>query len=90
MGYYHGYKRFKFIKNKENQQSLKYFSEIQEMHKFDLELKKLFYPMLIEVETGLKNRVIDCLVTDDNPDIEYIRKSSLITKTIRKNLQKIN
>lgn len=78
MGYYHGYKRFKFIKNKENQQPLKYFSEIQEMHKFDLELKKLFYPMLIEVETGLKNRVIDCLVTDDNPDIEDIYKKKLI------------
>lgn len=78
MGYYHGYKRFKFVKNKENQQPLKNFSEIQEIHKFDFELKKLFYPMLIEVETGIKNRVIDCLVTDNNPDIEDIYTKKLI------------
>lgn len=76
MGYYHGYKRFKFIKNKQNNQPFKDFSEIQEIHKFDFELKKLFYPILIEVETGIKNRVIDCLVTNNNPDIEdiYIKK----------------
>lgn len=78
MGYYHGYKRFRFIKNKNNQQSYSNFSQIQEIHKFDIELKKLFYPMLIQIETGLKNRVIDCLVTNENPDIEDIYKHKLI------------
>ncbi len=78
MGYYHGYKRYRFIKEAKNKQNLVHFSEIKAIHKFDSDLKSLVYPLITSVETSLKNRTIDFLVTNAEVDIETIYKNRLI------------
>ena len=77
MGYYHGYKRYRFVKSTSNIQSFDDFSQIKAIHAFDFELKRIFYPMITLVETGMKNRTIDAVVTRQNPDIESIYKTKL-------------
>lgn len=77
MGYYHGYKALRFIRNKENVQEFNKFNEIKAIYDFDLELKTIFYPLLIKIETSLKNRVIDYMVHNNAYDIEYIYKYKL-------------
>ena len=78
MGYYHGYKRYRYIKNSNNIQNFTCFSEIEAIYEFDIGLKNLIYPMITKIETTFKNITIDCLVYNSNPDIEYIYKEKLI------------
>lgn len=78
MGYYHGYKALRFIKKRSNDQNYEKFDQIKAIHDFDNRLKIIFFPILIQVETSLKNRLIDCLVPQENPSIEYIYSAMLI------------
>lgn len=78
MGYYHGYKRYRFIKSTSNIQNFDDFSQIKAIHAFDFELKKIFYPLITLAETGIKNRTIDAIVTNQDPDIESIYKLMLV------------
>ena len=77
MGYYHGYKRFRFIKDVSSNQNFTNFDQIKAIHKFDTAVKALIYPLITHVETGQKNRTIDYLVTNSNPDIEAIFRDRL-------------
>lgn len=72
MGYYHGYKAALYVKNRKNIQPFKDFKEVKAVYDFDLDTKAVFYPMLVKIETSIKNRLIDFLVTKDQHDIEYI------------------
>ncbi|EHA3992140.1 Abi family protein [Enterococcus faecalis] len=77
MGYYHGYKASMYIKERKNMQKFKDFNEVKAVYDFDIEMKTIFYPMLVKIETSLKNRLIDFLVKDDQCDLEYIYKTKL-------------
>ncbi|OTP10749.1 hypothetical protein A5844_000883 [Enterococcus sp. 10A9_DIV0425] len=77
MGYYHGYKASRYIKERKNMQQFKDFHEVKAVYDFDLEMKTIFYPMLVKIETSLKNRLINFLVKDDQCDIEYIYRTKL-------------
>ncbi|WP_282926883.1 Abi family protein [Helcococcus kunzii] len=78
MGYYHGYKALRFIKKRENDQYYDNFEQIQAVYNFDNILKRIFYPSLIHIETCLKNRLIDHLVPNKIPSIEWIYNNMLI------------
>ena len=78
MGYYHGYKRYRFVKSTSNIQNFDDFSKIKAIYTFDFELKSIFYPMITLVETGMKNRTIDVVTNCQNPDIESVYKTKLI------------
>lgn len=79
MGYYHGYKRYRFVKksNSDGILSITSFEEIVAIYNFDMELKGLFYPIVMLVETALKNRVIDSLVAESSSGIEDILDNQL-------------
>ncbi|GAB2026783.1 hypothetical protein OfM2_06860 [Lactovum odontotermitis] len=77
MGYYHGYKRYRFVKSASNKPTFDKFSQIEAIYEFDFDLKRIFYPMITLVETGMKNRTIDAVVTGQNPDIESIYREKL-------------
>lgn len=77
MGYYHGYKASLYVKRREDIQQFKEFKEVKAVYDFDLATKAVFYPMLIIIETSLKNRLIDFLVTKEQSDIEYIYSKKL-------------
>lgn len=78
MGYYHGYKALRFIKERRNDQKYSDFEQIKSLYDFDHNLKRIFYPTLIHVETSLKNRLVDLLVTNRDPSIEYVYNNMLI------------
>lgn len=79
MGYYHGYKRYRFVKksNSDGILSITSFEEIVAIYNFGMELKGLFYPIVMLVETALKNRVIDSLVAESSSGIEDILDNQL-------------
>ncbi|SQB57933.1 Abortive infection bacteriophage resistance protein [Clostridium perfringens] len=58
IGYYHGYKGYRFIKNPNNKINYSNFSQILSVNKFDMKLKALFYPNIMFIETALKNHVL--------------------------------
>lgn len=72
IGYYHGYKAYRFVGDTTNQQPFSDFSEIKAVYEFDHELKAMLYPILMKIETSLKNRTIDILVPGQDSNIEYI------------------
>lgn len=77
MGYYHGYKGYRFIKHKGDPISLTKFDELKAIYKFDMNLKSLLYPHIMTIETALKNYTIDTLVPYGSLDLEYAFKHFL-------------
>lgn len=66
MGYYHGYKGYRYINMPSNQVIYKTFEELLAVYNFDTELKTLFYPKVMLIETALKNYVLEILVLMTN------------------------
>lgn len=56
-GYYHGYKGYRFIKNRHNQISYTDFGEVVAVIEYDNNLKAALYSDLMFVETAIKNIV---------------------------------
>ncbi|HFI0404690.1 TPA: Abi family protein [Streptococcus suis] len=79
MGYYHGYKRYRFVKkfNSDGILPVSSFKEIEAIYNFDMKLKGLFYPIVMLVETALKNRTIDSIVAESSSGIEDILEHQL-------------
>ncbi len=59
MGYYHGYKGYRFCRRAENQLQYSDFSELKAVYDFDMGLKELIYPKIMFLETALKNFTLE-------------------------------
>lgn len=68
MGYYHGYKGYRYINTPSNKVPYTEFEELVSVYDFDAQLKSLFYPYVMFIETALKNYVLDILVTSTNSE----------------------
>lgn len=68
IGYYHGYKGYRFYKHANNPIPFGKFSELKAVYDFDMKLKAWFYPHLMFIETALKNRVLDAT-------LDYVKES---------------
>ena len=64
IGYYHGYKGYRFAGSSSNMLPITDFNEIVALHDFDMQLKALFYSPLMSIETALKNRVLEAVLED--------------------------
>lgn len=64
IGYYHGYKGYRFIRKSTNRIEFENFSQVVALNNFDMELKSLFYPLLMNLETALKNRVLEATLLE--------------------------
>ncbi|MDU6340439.1 MAG: Abi family protein [Clostridium sp.] len=86
IGYYHGYKGYRFIKNKNNSIVFKDFNEIVNINKFDMELKALIYPKIMFLETAIKNHTLECIFKyTKKSDFESIYDEILVSyKEIRR------
>lgn len=62
IGYYHGYKGYRYINSPNKKITITDFNEIVSIVKFDSKLKGLFYPELMQIETIAKNIVLQILV----------------------------
>lgn len=68
IGYYHGYKGYRYINNPQNRINLSDFSEIVSIVDFDSKLKSLLYPLIMQIETISKNIVLQILVEEYRTD----------------------
>lgn len=59
IGYYHGYKGYRFIRTASNRVVFTDFQEVVAINELDLRLKSLFYSRLMFIETALKNYVLE-------------------------------
>lgn len=66
IGYYHGYKGYRYINAHTNHVSYTKFEELVAVYDFDTGLKSLFYPNVMLIETAVKNYVLDTLVSLTN------------------------
>lgn len=64
IGYYHGYKGYRFAGKAANKLPVTEFNQIALLHDFDMDLKTLFYPKVMLVETALKNYTLEAVVSD--------------------------
>ena len=62
IGYYHGYKAYRFVRKKNNLLSFTTFDEIKKTYNFDNTLKALLYPEVMKVETAINNYTLEVLI----------------------------
>ena len=68
IGYYHGYKGYRYINKATNVIPYTSFDELTAVYEFDSQLKALFYPFVMQIETALKNYVLETVVGTVNSD----------------------
>lgn len=68
MGYYHGYKGYRYIGKSHNLIQYTKFEELVAVYDFDTQLKALFYPSVMVIETALKNYVLEVIVAEAASD----------------------
>lgn len=68
IGYYHGYKGYRYINRPSNQIPYSNFDELIAIYDFDAQLKSLFYPCVMQIETALKNYVLEVIVQESGSD----------------------
>jgi len=78
LGYYHGYKGYRFIKDPSRKIAFTDFDQVIAINEFDMQLKSLFYPKVMFIETALKNYVIESvLLNSKSENIDVIFNKSL-------------
>lgn len=68
IGYYHGFKGYRFIRTPKNRITFTDFNEIVSINNFDMDLKALFYPQMMFIETTIKNYMIEVIVKHAKTD----------------------
>ena len=64
IGYYHGYKGYRFAGRADNRLPLTDFSQVTALNDFDMQVKALLYPRVMQVETALKNYTLGAVLAD--------------------------
>lgn len=76
LGYYHGFKGYRFIRTPRHRIPFTSLDEIIALNTFDMQLKTLFYPKVMFIENALKNYVIESILLDsrsENLDVIFNR-----------------
>ena len=64
MGYFHGYKGYRYHNNPANTYAFNSFDEVQAIYDFDMVIKTMFYPEIMFLETAFKNYVLEVILED--------------------------
>jgi abortive infection bacteriophage resistance protein len=79
-GYYHGYKGYRFIKKASNKINFSDFNQLCSIIEFDNEMKALFYPQVMFIETSLKNYALEIILKNSKTDnFNYIFSNQLVS-----------
>lgn len=70
IGYYHGFKGYRYISSINNIIQYTDFEEILSVNEFDMELKALLYPKIMFIETALKSYVLE-VVTEKSKSSSF-------------------
>lgn len=68
LGYYHGFKGYRFISNPHNKINYTTFDEIIALNQFDMQLKSMFYSHIMFIETAMKNYVLETILDEVNTE----------------------
>lgn len=68
IGYYHGFKGYRFINTPNQRIAYTDFNQVLAINTFDMELKALFYPQIMFIETALKNYVLEVILNHGQTD----------------------
>ena len=68
MGYYHGYKGYRYIGNPNKKAPFSDFSQLAAVYEFDTQIKAIFYPHVVFIETALKNYVLESIISCTESD----------------------
>lgn len=74
IGYYHGYKGYRFIRTPNQHIPFSSLDEVIALNKFDMQLKTLIYPKVMFIENALKSYVIEAVLQDsksENLDVVF-------------------
>lgn len=71
MGYYHGYKGYRFIRNSQSRIPYTKFEEVVSVYQFDINLKSILYSNIMLIETAIKNYTLDTLIGIGPADFDY-------------------
>lgn len=78
IGYYHGYKGYRFAGKAANRLPLTDFCQVSALYDFDTQLKALFYSRVMAIETALKNYTLEAVLRDAKSEaFEDIWRKSL-------------
>lgn len=78
IGYYHGYKGFRFVGDSSKRLPINDFSQIASLHAMDMQIKTLFYPYIMTIETALKNYILEAVLSyAKSEDFDDIYKNCL-------------
>ena len=79
VGYFHGYKGYRYIKSPTNKITFNTFDEIMAIINFDNKLKALLYPQVMFIETALKSYALEIIIQDGQTENFSKIYSSLMT-----------
>lgn len=77
IGYYHGYKAYKFVKEQSRPLNIQDFNEIKDIYDLDSKLKALLYPEVMKFETAISNYTLETIVNNNQIDLSFIFKNKL-------------
>lgn len=68
MGYFHGYKGYRYCNTPQSLLPYSDFNELQAVYDFDMKIKALFYPQIMFLETALKNYALEVIINEVKSD----------------------
>lgn len=68
IGYYHGYKGYRFIRTPNHPIPFSSLDEVIALNKFDMHLKATIYPKVMFIENALKSYVIEAILQDSKSE----------------------
>lgn len=69
IGYYHGYKGYRFIRTPNQRISFSSLDEVIALNKFDMQLKATIYPKVMFIENALKSYVVEAVLQDSRSEV---------------------
>ena len=80
MGYFHGYKGFRFVRKPKNALPLPSFGALMDIYGFDSAIKAAIYPEIMFIETAVKNIVLARILENiEDPGLATFLKRGLRT-----------
>ena len=68
MGYFHGYKGYRYCNSPSSLLPFSDFNELQSVYEFDMRIKAIMYPQIMFLETTLKNYALEEILRLSNSD----------------------
>ena len=62
IGYFHGYKGYRYCNSPNALLPYTSFNELQSVYDFDMQIKALFYPQIMFLETTIKNYALEEII----------------------------